>query len=96
MLSAFCARGEDRTHYLSACSPTLYPLSYPVRLHTVTLCKCEDTLALSFLFSVYDINVSLLWNRVLQLGRTHTLGQNSLAGTKIDLVSSMVVGIFDI
>jgi hypothetical protein len=31
MLSAFCGRGEDRTQYLSACSPTLYPLSYPAR-----------------------------------------------------------------
>jgi hypothetical protein len=27
MLSAFSGRGEDRTQYLSACSPTLYPLS---------------------------------------------------------------------
>jgi hypothetical protein len=31
MLSAFCGRGEDRTQYLSACSPTLYALSYPAR-----------------------------------------------------------------
>jgi hypothetical protein len=31
MLSAFGGRGEDRTQYLSACSPTLYPLSYPAR-----------------------------------------------------------------
>jgi hypothetical protein len=31
MLSAFCGRGEDRTQYLSACSPSLYPLSYPAR-----------------------------------------------------------------
>jgi hypothetical protein len=28
----FCDWGEGRTQYLSACSPTLYPLSYPAHL----------------------------------------------------------------
>jgi hypothetical protein len=37
MLSAFCGRGEDQTQYISACSPTLYPLSYPACKATVWL-----------------------------------------------------------
>jgi Rab GDP dissociation inhibitor len=36
MLSAFCGRGEDRTQYLWACSPTLIPLSYPVRHYIIS------------------------------------------------------------
>jgi hypothetical protein len=50
MLSAFCGRGKDRTQYLSACSPTLYPLCYParlftmmkVRLYAVTMCLFDN------------------------------------------------------
>jgi hypothetical protein len=49
MLSAFCGRGENRTQYLSACSPTLYPLSYPARFvanisSTMEFVNCATTM----------------------------------------------------
>jgi hypothetical protein len=78
MLSAFGGRGEDRTQYPSACSPTFYPLSYPAR-QTVGMVMRNKTNLESILqsrhFEFYILNFNTLGEKFLinNSGENHSM-----------------------
>jgi hypothetical protein len=64
MLSAICGRGEDRTQYLSACCPTLYPVSYPARQSSIKL-----AVNVTFLINVHYTRLDEKSNTVRVFGK---------------------------